>query len=54
MFKFPDHAPFSKEQRQSLESMLSATDAAQRAWLSGFLAGMGPAGAVAPAVVVRD
>ena len=51
MFKFPDHAPFSKEQRQSLESLLSATDAAQRAWLSGFLAGMGPAGAAAPAVV---
>lgn len=51
MFKFPEHAPFAKQQRQSLESLLSATDAAQRAWLSGFLAGLSPAGAVAPAAV---
>jgi sulfite reductase (NADPH) flavoprotein alpha-component len=51
MFKFPEHAPFAKEQRQSLESLLSATDTAQRAWLSGFLAGLSPAGAVAPAAV---
>jgi len=34
----PEHAPFAPDQRQSLESLLTALDARQKAWLSGFLA----------------
>ncbi|MGA0853522.1 MAG: flavodoxin domain-containing protein, partial [Luteolibacter sp.] len=52
MFKFPDHAPFSKEQRQSLESLLSSFDASQRSWLSSILAGLNPAVGVASSLPV--
>lgn len=34
----PEHAPFSTDQRQTLESLLIQFDAIQRSWLSGFLA----------------
>ena len=34
----PEHAPFTPDQRKSLDSMLSGFDPVQRAWLSGFLA----------------
>ncbi len=34
----PEHAPYTPDQRKSLDSMLSGFDPVQRAWLSGFLA----------------
>ncbi len=34
----PEHAPFSTDQRQTLERLLSQFEAIQRSWLSGFLA----------------
>jgi len=37
----PEHAPFTPAQRQTLDSFLPALDAAQRGWLSGFLAATG-------------
>jgi sulfite reductase (NADPH) flavoprotein alpha-component len=45
----PEHAPFSKDQRQALDSLLAGFDPIQRGWLSGFLAGS--AGAPAAAAV---
>ena len=42
----PEHAPFSLEQRQSLDALLAGFDGGQRLWLGGFLS----AGAAAPAV----
>jgi sulfite reductase (NADPH) flavoprotein alpha-component len=38
---FPEHAPFSSDQRQTLAVLLAGFDSAQRAWLSGFLAAGG-------------
>ena len=43
----PEHAPFSSDQRKTLDSLISSLDPVQRGWLSGFLAASG----VAPAVV---
>lgn len=34
----PEHAPFSPDQRRTLDSLLSGFDSVQRGWLSGFLA----------------
>ncbi len=55
----PEHAPYTPEQRKSLNSLLLTLDQAQCSWLSGFLAayqGQGvapaPAAAAAPLVVV--
>jgi sulfite reductase (NADPH) flavoprotein alpha-component len=36
---FPEHAPFTTDQRRALESLLTALTPAQCGWLSGFLAG---------------
>jgi sulfite reductase (NADPH) flavoprotein alpha-component len=48
----PDTAPFAQEQIAALNRVISVTTAEQRAWLSGYLAGLqaanGPA-AAAPA-----
>ncbi len=44
----PEHAPFSSDQRKTLDSLISGLDPVQRGWLSGFLA---VSGAPAPAVV---
>ncbi|WP_193214035.1 assimilatory sulfite reductase (NADPH) flavoprotein subunit [Luteolibacter marinus] len=44
----PEHAPFSPDQRRSVEIALAGLDASQRFWLAGFLsAGNAPAAAVA-------
>lgn len=37
---FPEHAPFTPDQRRSLESLLAGLTLNQRSWLSGFLAGL--------------
>jgi sulfite reductase (NADPH) flavoprotein alpha-component len=34
----PEHAPFTSDQRQALDSILAGLDPVQRGWLSGFLA----------------
>src|ERR1700759_5322361 len=47
----PDTAPFAQEQIAALNTVISVTTAEQRAWLSGYLAGLQAAndtGAVAP------
>ena len=44
----PEHAPFTPDQRKSLDSLLSGFDLLQRGWLSGFLASSGAL--AAPAV----
>lgn len=38
----PEHAPFSTEQRKSLDALISSLDAHQKGWLSGFLAAGSP------------
>jgi len=49
-FMFPEHAPFSPDQRRTLAVLLAGFDSAQRAWLSGFLAAAaGSADAAVPA-----
>ncbi len=46
----PEHAPFTSDQRQALDSLLSSLDPIQRGWLSGFLAASGlTTASVAPA-----
>ena len=48
----PDTAPFAQEQIAALNRVISVTTAEQRAWLSGYLAGLQAAndpGVVAPA-----
>jgi sulfite reductase (NADPH) flavoprotein alpha-component len=48
----PEHAPFTSDQRQALDSLLAGLDPVQRGWLSGFLAASGaPAAVAAPAPV---
>ena len=37
----PEHAPFTPNQRQTLDSLLAGFDPVQRGWLSGFLAAAG-------------
>jgi sulfite reductase (NADPH) flavoprotein alpha-component len=37
----PEHAPFSPDQRKTLDSLISSLDPVQRGWLSGFLASTG-------------
>lgn len=52
----PEHAPFSPQQRQAIESLVSGLDPIQRGWLSGFLAATGtpaPAAAVSPAPAAK-
>ena len=34
----PEHAPFTSDQRQALDSLIFSLDPVQRGWLSGFLA----------------
>ncbi len=46
--QLPDHAPFSVEQKQVIESALSSLSSEQNAWLSGFLAGVGGESAPQP------
>lgn len=43
----PEHAPFSPDQRRTLDSLISALDPVQRGWLSGFLAATGTSVATA-------
>ena len=40
---FPEHSPFTPDQRRALETTISGLDALQRGWLSGFLAASGAA-----------
>ena len=51
----PEHAPFSPDQRRSVEIALAGLDASQRFWLAGYLsAGTAPAAAVAtPATATK-
>ncbi len=44
---FPEHAPFTSDQRRALESLLASLNPVQRGWLSGFLAGSAPGAAPA-------
>ena len=50
MIQFPEHAPFSPQERGALEQLVSGMSPDQQQWLSGFLAGSagvvagGPAG----------
>lgn len=37
----PEHAPFTPEQRKSLDALIPSLDALQKGWLSGFLAAAG-------------
>ncbi len=46
---FPEHSPFTPDQRRALDSVISGLDALQRGWLSGFLAGSGSPVAATPA-----
>jgi len=47
----PEHAPFTIDQRRTLDSLLTGFTPVQRGWLSGFLAaGTSPAAAVAQPV----
>lgn len=48
---FPDHSPFSPEQRQLLEGLINSFSPAQRFWLGGFLSAGAAAGAAPVAVV---
>jgi sulfite reductase (NADPH) flavoprotein alpha-component len=43
----PEYAPFTPDQRLTLDSLLSTFDSAQKGWLSGFLANAGSAAEVA-------
>ncbi|MCH6257549.1 assimilatory sulfite reductase (NADPH) flavoprotein subunit [Puniceicoccaceae bacterium K14] len=45
--QIPSDAPFTPEQAQSLNSILSTASTEQIFWLRGYLAGVSPAGAVA-------
>src|SRR5687767_7769206 len=47
----PEHAPFTSDQRQALDSLLAGLDPVQRGWLSGFLAASGSFVAAAPAPI---
>ncbi|RYG53574.1 sulfite reductase [NADPH] flavoprotein alpha-component, partial [bacterium] len=43
----PEHAPFTPDQRNALESLIVSLDPVQKGWLSGFLAaGSAPAASV--------
>ena len=44
----PDHGPFSPEQKQSLDQILSGLDQGQRLWLGGFLSAGSAASLAAP------
>ena len=50
MIRFPEHAPFVPGERETLEGLLSRLSPEQQLWLSGYLAGVSPAGAVAAPV----
>ena len=45
----PEHAPFTSDQRKSLDLLLAGLDPVQRGWLSGFLAATGSAPVTVPA-----
>ncbi|MDP0491439.1 MAG: assimilatory sulfite reductase (NADPH) flavoprotein subunit [Verrucomicrobiota bacterium JB023] len=50
----PEHAPFTPDQRKSLDAFLASLDASQRIWLGGFLsAGVGSATAPAAAPATK-
>jgi sulfite reductase (NADPH) flavoprotein alpha-component len=49
----PAHAPFSETARRLIDSALAGLDAAQRAWLSGYLAAAPAAATSAPAAAVK-
>ena len=38
--RLPDGAPFASDERHALDRILGGASAEQRAWLSGFLAGV--------------
>lgn len=48
----PEHAPFSPDQRKTLESLISGLDSVQRGWLSGFLAAVGAPASLASSAPV--
>ena len=48
----PEHAPFSPEQRRTIESLVAGLDSVQRGWLSGYLAASGAAPVSAAAAPV--
>ena len=45
----PEHAPFTPDQRRSLDSLLSGLTPGQRFWLAGFLSADSAAPVAAPA-----
>jgi sulfite reductase (NADPH) flavoprotein alpha-component len=45
----PEHAPFTSDQRGTLDSLLAGFSATQKSWLSGFLAAVGPINPEVPA-----
>jgi sulfite reductase (NADPH) flavoprotein alpha-component len=47
----PEHAPFSSDQRRTLDLLLAGLDPVQRGWLSGFLAASGAPALAAAAPV---
>jgi sulfite reductase (NADPH) flavoprotein alpha-component len=51
---FPEHAPFTSDQRNALSALLSGLSTTQKSWLSGFLAASGEAIAIAPQTTVSN
>ncbi len=47
----PEHAPFTSDQRKSLDLLLAGFDPVQRGWLSGFLAAQGAPAPISAAPV---
>ncbi len=47
---FPEHAPFDSSQRSALNALLTSLNAAQKSWLSGYLAASGEPTALVPPV----
>ncbi len=48
----PEHAPFTSDQRQALDSLIHGLDPVQRGWLSGYLAASGSMISAAPTAAV--
>ncbi len=51
---FPEHAPFTPDQRNALSALLPGLSTTQKSWLSGFLAASGEAIAFAPQSTVSN
>lgn len=49
----PEHAPFTPDQRRSLDALLPGLDPVQRGWLSGFLAASGSSAPAAAAPATK-